>query len=187
MVRADATESCLACASRLCRLSPKRSSMAFMMEDPDKGGDAPKIILGRVHRHSPKLFPQGLVFLLEQRRLCIRKSWGILFFFFLSWRKSARTPGRFWGEAGLQPTKTSTMAVPAVIERDPRNGVSGTPPPPTAQMHPIMERYAVTSYRASSAEPPCKVVWFLYRTAWRSRGADLPVPKFNPHWGARWI
>ena len=112
---------------------------------------------------------------------------GHSFFFFLSWRKSARTPGRFWGEAGLQPTKTSTMAVPAVIERDPRNGVSGTPPPPTAQMHPIMERYAVTSYRASSAEPPCKVVWFLYRTAWRSRGADLPVPKFNPHWGARWI
>ena len=55
------------------------------------------------------------------------------FFFFLSWRKSARTPGRFWGEAGLQPTKTSTMAVPAVIERDPRNGVSDTPPPPTAQ------------------------------------------------------
>ena len=60
-------------------------------------------------------------------------------------------------------------------------------PPPPHKMHPIMERYAVTSYRASSAEPPCKVVWFLYRTAWRSRGADLPVPKFNPHWGARWI
>ena len=51
-------------------------------------------------------------------------------------------------------------------------------------MHPIMERYAVTSHRASSPEPPCKAVWFPYRTVWRSRGADLSAPKFGLHRGA---
>ena len=34
---------------------------------------------------------------------------------------------------------------------------------------------------ASSPEPPCKAVWFPYRTAWWSRGADLSPPKFDPH------
>lgn len=38
-------------------------------------GRAPRTFLGRAHNHSRKLFPQGLVFLLKQRRHRIRESW----------------------------------------------------------------------------------------------------------------
>ena len=56
------------------------------------------------------------------------------------------------------------MTVPAAIERGPGTGASDTPGPSRAQ-------------KASSPEPPCKAVWFPYRTACRSRGADIsPVP-----------
>ena len=72
--------------------------------------------------------------------------------------------------ARLQPTKTSTMTVPVAIERGPGTGASDTPGPSRAQ-------------NASSPGPPCKAVWFPYRTAWRSRGADLSAPKFDPHEG----
>ena len=80
--------------------------------------------------------------------------------------------GKRRGSARLQPTKTSTMTVPAAIERGPGTGTSDTPGPSCAQ-------------NASSPGPPCKAVWFPYRTAWRSRGADLSAPKFDPHRGER--
>ena len=61
------------------------------------------------------------------------------------------------GSAGLQPTKTSTMTVPAAIEKGPGTSVSDTPLPPY-KMRPLMEQYAVTSHRVSSPEPPCKAI-----------------------------
>ena len=101
------------------------------------------------------------------------------------WRKSARTPvasGRKRrGSAVLQPTKTSTMTVPGAIERGPGTGASDTPPLHAHKMRPLIEWYAVTSHRASSPEPPSNAVRFPYRTAWRSRGADLSAPKFDAH------
>ena len=53
--------------------------------------------------------------------------------------------GKRRGSAGLQPTKTSTITVPAAIERGPGTGASDTPGPSGAQS-------------ASSPEPPCKAV-----------------------------
>ena len=114
----------------------------------------------------------------------------LVYLFVLMWRKSARTPAasgrKRRGSAGLQPTKTSTMTVPLAIERGPGTGASDTPPLLAHKMRPLMEWYAVTSHRASSPEPPTKAVWFPYRTAWRSRGADLSAPKFDAHRAARW-
>ena len=81
--------------------------------------------------------------------------------------------GKRRGSAGLKPTKTSTMTAPAAIERGPGTGASDTSGPSRA-------------HNASSPEPPCKTVWFPYRTAWRSRGADLSAPKFDPQRGERW-
>ena len=76
------------------------------------------------------------------------------------------------GSAGLQPTKTSTMTDPAAIKRSPGTGARDTPGPFRAQ-------------NASSLEPPYKAVGFPYRTAWRSRRADLSAPNFDPHRGKR--
>ena len=101
-----------------------------------------------------------------------------LFSFFFFYVKEIRTPSHFWGggewrgSAGLQPTKTSTMTDSAAIERDPGTGASDTPGSSRAQ-------------NASSPEQPYKAVWFPYRTAWRSRGADLSAPNFDPHRGER--
>ena len=53
--------------------------------------------------------------------------------------------GKRRGSAGLQPTKTSTITVPAAIERGPGTGASDTPGPSGAQS-------------ATSPEPPCKAV-----------------------------
>lgn len=64
------------------------------------------------------------------------------------------------GNVGFQPTKTSTMTVPAAIEKSPGTSVSDTPPPPLAahKIQPLIERCAAMSYRTSSSEPPCKAV-----------------------------
>ena len=102
----------------------------------------------------------------------------IFFLFFFFYVKEIPTPSPFWGggewrgSAGLQPTKTSTMTDSAAIERDPGTGASDTPGSSRAQ-------------NASSPEQPYKAVWFPYRTAWRSRGADLSAPNFDPHRGKR--
>ena len=53
--------------------------------------------------------------------------------------------GKRRGSAGLQPPKTSTITVPAAIERGPGTGASDTPGPSGAQS-------------ATSPEPPCKAV-----------------------------
>ena len=63
------------------------------------------------------------------------------------------------------------MTVPAAIERGPGTDARDTPGPSRAQ-------------NASSSAPPYKAVWFPYRTAWQSRGADLSAPKFDLHRGA---
>ena len=76
------------------------------------------------------------------------------------------------GSTGLQPTKTSTMTDPAAIKRGPGTGARDTPGPSRAQ-------------NASSPEPPYKAIGFPYRTAWRSRRADLSAPNFDPHRGKR--
>ena len=76
------------------------------------------------------------------------------------------------GSAGLQPTKTSTMTDPAAIKRGPGTAARDTPGPSRAQ-------------NASSPEPPYKAIGFPYRTAWRSRRADLSAPNFDPHRGKR--
>ena len=103
-----------------------------------------------------------------------------IFFFFLrggnlqGHQATSGGGGGEWrrGNAGLQPTKTSTMTDSAAIERDPGTGASDTPGSSRAQ-------------NASSPEQPYKAVWFPYRTAWRSRGADLSAPNFDPHRGER--
>ena len=72
------------------------------------------------------------------------------FSFFLAWRKSARTPGHFWrwgggewwrGNAGLQPTKASTMTDSTAIERGPGTCASDTSGSSRAQKARLRSRH----------------------------------------------
>ena len=97
------------------------------------------------------------------------------FFFYVEEIRTDTKPllgGEWRGSAGLQPTKISTMTDSAAIEGGPGTSASDTPGPSHAQ-------------NASSPEPPYKAARFPYRTAWRSRGADLSAPNFDPHRGER--
>ena len=87
--------------------------------------------------------------------------------------KEIRTDTRpLLGGSGVVVPDSKRLKLPRWQSRlqssEAREPVRGTPPSP--KMHPLMEWYAVPLHRTSSPKPPCKAVWFPYRTVWRSRG-----------------